>query len=262
MESPEHSQTTTIQKNSEATILDQSQLQRLVAIDQPVTLKIKFNWGWFKSLPFSQKQLVYNSAPTNNVIGTGALHVVNIDADYEYRGRKVTLVAQKRFRTLYTHRFGLLKTPPPKGQSAVMTWTGDVGASMWDFVCTDEQHMPISKFAARLWGMKKIGQIELMSPLSHEEVLRNEMLITVMTLAYCMVVRIFSLLGSIFGDPGHDKKYKPKPLPVDNGRASSDSIPQLSTAVTDGQADLTHQQPHSDPYVETATGTANQSAVK
>ncbi|KAJ5765462.1 hypothetical protein N7520_005021 [Penicillium odoratum] len=91
------------------------------------------------------------------------------------------------------------------------------------------------------------------------------MLITGMTLAYCMAVRtsnIFSLLGSSFGDPGHGKKYKSESLSVEDSRASSDSIPQLSTTVTDGQAHLRHRQLDSDPYAETATETVDQSTAK
>jgi hypothetical protein len=163
-------------------------------------------------------------------------------------------VAQKRFKTLYTHRSGFLKNP--QGQPAVMTWTGDVGASKWDFVCTDEQQMPVARFTANLWGVKKIGKIELMGPSSHEEGVRDEMLITGMTLAYCMVLRtsnILNLLGSIFADPAHDKKYKSEPLPPTNRRKSSSdsfSFSQVSTAAPNTQTDARHRQPHSGPSTE------------
>ncbi|KAJ6110605.1 hypothetical protein N7486_002840 [Penicillium sp. IBT 16267x] len=252
MEPLEHSQAPTSQ-STQATAMKSSQFQSFETTDQLVTLRIDFKWGKFKSLVsdinkpdeplyiikykmFSPKQIIYKSASTNDVIGTSSIHMVSIDADYECRGQRDTLVAQKRFKTLYTHRSGFLKNP--QGQPAVMTWSGDVGVSTWDFVCTDEQQMPVAKFTANLWGMKKIGEIKLMGSSSHDGGVRDEMLITGMTLAYCMVVRtgnIFSLLGSIFGDPAHDKKYKSEPLPaVDSRKSSSDSdrLSQVSTAAS------------------------------
>ncbi|KAJ5992365.1 hypothetical protein N7451_008089 [Penicillium sp. IBT 35674x] len=271
MEPFEHSPNTDAQ-SSEATAAESSQFQSLKTTDQHATLRIDFKWGKFKSLVsdvnkpdeplyiieyklFSPKQIIYKSASTKDVIGTGSIHMISIDADYECRGRRDTLVAQKRFKTLYTHRSGFLKNP--QGQPAVMTWTGDVGASKWDFVCTDEQQMPVAKFTVNLWGLKKIGKVELMGPSSREEGVRAEMLITGMTLAYCMVVRasnIFNLLGSIFGDPAHDKKYKSEPVTATGGRRpSSDSVEllQMSTAVPNTQANVRHRQTHSSPSTET-----------
>lgn len=271
MEPLKHSQTTNTQ-SPDATAVEASQYQAPETNDQHATLRIDFKWGKFKSLVsdinkpdeplyiikyklFSPKQIIYKSDSTNDVIGTSSIHMVSIDADYECRGRRDTLVAQKRFKTLYTHRSGFLKNP--QGQPAVMTWTGDVGASKWDFVCTDEQQMPVAKFTANLWGVKKIGKIELMGPSSHEEGVRDEMLITGMTLAYCMVVRtsnIFNLLGSIFGDPAHDKKYKSEPIPAtDSRKSSSDSVDnsQVSTAVSNIQTDVRHRQTQSGPSSRT-----------
>ncbi|KAJ5786255.1 uncharacterized protein N7503_011467 [Penicillium pulvis] len=271
MEPVEHPQITNVQ-SSETTAVESSHFQSPQTTDQHATLQIDFKWGNFKSLVsdinkpdeplyiikyklFSSKQIIYKSASTKDVIGTSSIHMVSIDADYECRGRRDTLVAQKRFKTLYTHRSGFLKNP--QGQPAVMTWTGDVGASKWDFVCTDEQQMPVAKFTANLWGIKKIGKIELMGPSSNEEGVRDEMLITGMTLAYCMVVRasnMFSLLGSIFGDPAHDKKYKSEPITAtDSRKTTSDGVElsQVSTAAPNTQADVRHRQTHSGPSTET-----------
>lgn len=214
-----------------------------------VTLRIDFKWGKFKSLIsdvqnsdkplykikykiFSQKQLVYMDATTDNVLGTGAIHMINIDADYECRGRRDTLVAQKRFKTSYTHRSGVLKRSD--GSPAVLNWTGDFGLITWNFVCVDEQQQPVAKFTANLWGIKKLGKIELMGPSARDEALRDEMVITGMTLAYCMITRannIFSLVGAIFGDPGHDKKYNSDPARLkESMHSSSDSLPDESAA--------------------------------
>ncbi|KAJ6021764.1 hypothetical protein N7540_007268 [Penicillium herquei] len=225
-----------------------TQVQSSETTKQHVTLQIDFKWGKFTSrisdtqnteVPlymvkykiFSQKQLVYLSGATQDVIGTGSIHMINIDADYECHGRKDTLVAQKRLSTIYTHRSGVLKNYD--NTPVVLTWTGDIGLTKWDFVCVDEQQMPVAKFSANLWGIKKLGKIQLMGQAAYDESLRDEMVITGMTLAYCMITRmnnIFSLVGAIFGEPGHDKKYKSDPKSSKTAASSTESISRVSTA--------------------------------
>ncbi|KAJ5722451.1 hypothetical protein N7488_000486 [Penicillium malachiteum] len=234
---------------------------------QHATLQIDFKWGKFTSrisdtqnteVPLylvkykilSQKQLIYLSGATQDVIGTGSIHIINIDADYECHGRRDTLVAQKRLSTLYTHRSGVLKNHD--NTPAVLTWTGDIGLTKWNFVCVDEQQMPVAKFSANLWGLRKIGKIYLMGQAAYDEGLRDEMVITGMTLAYCMITRmnnIFSLVGAIFGEPGHDKKYKSDPVSgkvSKTAESSSESISRVPTAT---------------PSIDTTKGSAAQSDV-
>lgn len=99
-----------------------------------------------------------------------------------------------------------------------LTWTSDSNFKTWDFVCVDEQQMPIAKFTANIWAMKKLGKIEFMGPKADREALRDEILVTGLTLVYCMTLRsssIFSLFGAFFASPGHDKKYNSDPAPAD-----------------------------------------------
>lgn len=154
----------------------------------------------------------------DNVFGTGTVNNVSIDSSWECNGHKDKLVAQRRFRTAYTHRSTALAE---NGKPKVVTWSGDVGLTKWDFVCVDENQVPLAKYTANLWGMKKIGKIELMGPRAHDPAFRDEMVITGMTVGYTMVWRannIFQLFGSLFGKPGKDKEY-----PVEEGRAQKDS---------------------------------------
>ncbi|KAJ5093169.1 hypothetical protein N7456_009030 [Penicillium angulare] len=216
-----------------------STFQSAESSNQHVKLRIDFKWGNFKSrisdvnnpdqalyivkYKMTGKNFIYMAPDGKQVIGSGSVHMVNIDADYECRGRKDTLVAQKRFVTAYTHRSGVLKTSD--GQAAVMNWTGDINLKTWEFVCVDENQAPVAKFSANLWGIKKLGKIELMGPLAHDEAFRDEMVIVGMTLAYTMVIRmnnIFSLFGSLFGSPGHDKKWKAEDFSGQS--SSSDSL--------------------------------------
>lgn len=157
----------------------------------------------FKTL---SNKMIYKRATDNKTIGTGTLHTFKIDADYELHGRKDTLVAQKRFRTVYTHRsLAMSDTDKP----VTLTWTSDSDFKTWDFVCVDEQQMPVARFMTRVWALKNYGRIEFMGPRAGSEALRDEIVVTGLTLVYCMALRsasILSFFGAFFASPGHDKK--------------------------------------------------------
>ncbi|KAK2764478.1 hypothetical protein FQN54_009173 [Arachnomyces sp. PD_36] len=150
------------------------------------------NWNAIKS-----PHLIFKRPADDHVIGSGTLHAVSINADYEVNGRKGTLAAQKRLKTLYTHQS---YTYSGTGKPITMTWTSDSGFTTWDFVCVDEQQRPVAKYSAKIWGVKKIGNIEFMDEnLSNEA--RGELVVTGMTLFYCMWLRvnnIFNLFGAAF----------------------------------------------------------------
>lgn len=150
---------------------------------------------------------VYKRADNAQVIGTGTLHFFNIDADYEIHGRRDTLVAQKRFRTVYTHRsLAMSDTDQP----VTMTWTSDSGFKTWDFVCVDENQMPVARFSANFWRMVKAGKIEFTGPKADSQALREELIVAGLTLVYHMMVRMNNLLGlvgALCSSPGHDKKH-------------------------------------------------------
>lgn len=153
-----------------------------------------------------QPHAIYKRADNAEVIGTGTLHFFNIDAEYEMNGRKDSIVAQKRFRTIYTHRsLAMSDTDQP----VTMTWTSDSGFKTWDFVCVDENMMPVAKFSANIWRMVKLGKIQFMGPKADNHALREELIVTGLTLVYHVMVRTNNLLGvvgALFASPGHDKK--------------------------------------------------------
>ncbi|KAL4745486.1 hypothetical protein BDW72DRAFT_211292 [Aspergillus terricola var. indicus] len=136
----------------------------------------------------------------DHIIGTGTLHLVRINADFEVNGRSGTLVAQKRFKTLYTHESHAY-ADPETAQPVILTWTSDSGFTSWDFVCVDERQRPVAKYSAKIWGIKKIGYVEFMDDRVLTEAARDEIVVTGITLFYCMWLRannIFSLFGAAF----------------------------------------------------------------
>ncbi|KUJ11329.1 uncharacterized protein LY89DRAFT_242550 [Mollisia scopiformis] len=185
------------------------------------TLHVHFSWKKFKTLitegddPKSKPlyivdyksfkpNLIFTNAQDKTTFGTGTLHPVSINADCDFRGRHIQIKALKRWKTAYEHHsltYSDTETP------VTMTWTSDSDFKTWDFICLDPQQNPVAKFAANLWDLKKIGKIEFLGPkAAMSEALREELLVTGMTLFYCMTLRatsIVSFFGAIFARPGH-----------------------------------------------------------
>lgn len=174
----------------------------------------------FNVLSRNAATMVFKRAPNEEVIGSGKLNAVSINASYELHGQKAHLLAQKRWRTMYTHRsLNFSDTESP----VTMTWTSDCGFKNWDFVCVDENQMPVAKFSANAWGVTKIGKVEFMGSKADDRAAQEEILVTGITLFYCMVVRcnnIFNFFGAIFARPGHKQHVDPQPYAVASEKAS------------------------------------------
>lgn len=69
-----------------------------------------------------QPDMIYKRVSDNKTIGTGTLHAFKFDADYELHDHKDTLVAQKRFHTVYTHRTLAMSGTD---KSVTLTWTSE-----------------------------------------------------------------------------------------------------------------------------------------
>ncbi|KAJ5130219.1 uncharacterized protein N7515_006258 [Penicillium bovifimosum] len=155
--------------------------------------------------------LVFKRNPSEEVIGSGMINAVSINADYELHGQKAHLLAQKRWKTVYTHRsLNFSDTDSP----VTMTWTSDCGFKSWDFVCVDEQQMPVARFAANCWALTKVGKIEFIGPKAESRAAQEEIMVTGITLFYCMMLRansIFNFFGAVFARPGHKQHIEPMP---------------------------------------------------
>ncbi|KAL8858795.1 MAG: hypothetical protein Q9178_004712 [Gyalolechia marmorata] len=185
------------------------------------TLQVHFTWHKWKayisdvsnpSIPlyivdfkaYKKRCIIVKSADESTTIGTGTLHFVSINPDYEIHGRKGTIKALKRWKTSYTHLSHAFASSPD-GPPATMTWTSSSDFKTWDFVCLDEHQMPVAKYTANLWGLNKIGKIEFLGPNATSEAVRDEIIVTGLTLTYCMILRTTSLLsffGAVIAQPG------------------------------------------------------------
>lgn len=203
--------------------IPQSQLPE----QQPPKLLVDFSWRKFHALVTEEDKpsdpiyivdfrtlrsphLVIKSASDDKVIGTGTLKAISINPDYEIHGQPGKLKALKRFRTQYTHLSRAFSDD--EASLMPMTWSSNCGFKTWDFICLDDQQNPVAKFAANAWSVKKVGKIEFMGPKAMSQAARDEIVVTGLTLFYCMVLRtnsILSLFGAIIARPG----------PLDNGAA-------------------------------------------
>ena len=154
----------------------------------------------------------------SDIVGKGKIRNVRIDADYEVHGRSDKLVAQNRWRTKYTHRS---KAMSNDGNFVTMYWLSDSDFKTWDFICVDENQLPVAKLTANLWALKKLGKIEFMGPKAHDRAFQEEIMVAGTTLAYTMIMRVnnpLSLLGSASAKPGHDKDWSEEASNGANGK--------------------------------------------
>lgn len=198
-------------------VLNESSQPQHYSAQNP-TLQVDFIWKKYKTLiteldksepvyivdfnTFKSPSMVYKSAADDKTIGTGTLHPISIHADYEIYGQKRQLKALKRWKTAYTHlSHAFSDTDSP----VTMTWTSECGFKTWDFICLDEQQMPVAKFSSNVWALKKLGNIEFLGSKATSKAARDEIVVVGMTLYFCMLLRtnnILSVVGSIFARTG------------------------------------------------------------
>ncbi|CAM1507783.1 Fc.00g046310.m01.CDS01 [Cosmosporella sp. VM-42] len=183
------------------------------------TLQVDFAWRKMKALitdrespetpsyivdfqTIKSPHIIFKSTADEREIGNGTLHPISINADYKLHGRKGQLKALKRFMTEYTH---LSRAYSDDDSLATMIWTSKGSFKTWDFICNDENMNPVAKFSASCWAVKKVGNIEFIGPKSTSREAQEEIIVTGLTLFYCMLLRsasILSLFGAIFARPG------------------------------------------------------------
>ncbi|KAL8776281.1 MAG: hypothetical protein Q9213_008328 [Squamulea squamosa] len=189
---------------------------------------------------WSKECIIVKSATDDTTVGTGTLHVFSINPTYSLHGRKGTIKALKRWVTSYTH-LSYAYASSPDGPPVTMTWTSTSNFKTWDFVCLDEQQMPVAKFSANLWALKKIGNIEFLGDKATSETVRDEIVVTGLTLMYCMVLRtssILSFFGAIFARTGPikgDETAHLQQAAAEEPVSGMGREPQQVTASTDGQ---------------------------
>jgi len=74
----------------------------------------------------------------------------------------------------------------------------------------DEAQLPVAKCVINMWGIKRVGWIEFLGEKAAEsEKAREEIVVTGMTLMYCMALRsnnILSIFGALFAKTGGEDK--------------------------------------------------------
>lgn len=94
-----------------------------------------------------------------------------------------------------------------------MTWTSSSGWSNWDFICLDQNQLPVAKFSANTMSLRNVGYIEFFNPeVLRNEPFREEIMVVGMTLMYTMALRtssVLSLFGAIISKPGKREEGKP-----------------------------------------------------
>ncbi|CAL5875130.1 uncharacterized protein PFLUO_LOCUS9434 [Penicillium psychrofluorescens] len=143
-------------------------------------------------------------------IGTGTLHTLKIDTEYELHGQKRTLKALKRWKREYTYHSYIYSDNPKVPMT--MTWTSSSGFKTWDFVCVDESQNPVARWSINIWATKKVGKIEFLGPKANDEAAHDEIVVTGLTLFWFMGLRstnIGNFFATFFARPGPLEKPVP-----------------------------------------------------
>jgi hypothetical protein len=186
-------------------------------------LHVDFKWSKFRSIISeengqnrtpryiqhfrpSKPQLRFNSADDSTQIGSGAYSQISISGDCMVNGRAIELKPLKRWKTKYNFLSHAFAPPSAPDTLVPITWTADSGLKTWDFVCLDENQLPIAQFSANWWALKAVGKFRFeRSAETLTDYQRDEVVITGLTLMYTMTSRMnnpLTLIGAAFAKPG------------------------------------------------------------
>ncbi|KAI4194232.1 MAG: hypothetical protein LQ350_007897, partial [Teloschistes chrysophthalmus] len=111
----------------------------------------------YRPLAISPHIIYKSTSNPPTTIGSGTLHCFSINSTYTLHSQPGTLKALKRWKTSYTHLSPTYTDPNPPHQPLPLTWTSDSDFKTWDFICLGPDKLPIAKFSANLWKLKRIG---------------------------------------------------------------------------------------------------------
>jgi hypothetical protein len=142
----------------------------------------------------------------NDVIGESKVRAFHsVDCPTTIRGRPVALSAAKKILTRYNYSSTAFASDPLK--PAVMTWRSNSSFKVFDFDLLDERDELVARFNSRYFGLKKVSVIEMFGPKAWDSLATEEVIITGITLWYCMVYRASSpvpLIGALVSRRGKD----------------------------------------------------------
>jgi hypothetical protein len=144
----------------------------------------------------------FETAPNGTKIAIGTVNTISISGSCTLHGREITLKPLKRFKTHYNYLSHALANPEP----VPVSWIANCGMKVWDFVCLNAvTQEPIAKLGMNMWGLKTVASFEFESGEGVSEAVRDEVVVTGLTLAYIMSVRIsnpLNLVGAAFAKTG------------------------------------------------------------
>jgi len=209
----------------------------------PNSLQVDFSWKKLKALVTEDNgngpkpvyiadcksmkihpELHFQHAENEEEFAVGTIHPISIDADAIFRGQPIKIKATKRWRTKYEHLSYAYSSTP-----TVLSWVSDSDFKTWDFICLDPNQLPIAKFSAKIWALKKFGNIEFLGEATENKEMREEIVVVGLTLFSCMSLRATSLLsffGAFFAKPGHidaDKTAASPATAVEGEERSADA---------------------------------------
>jgi hypothetical protein len=183
-----------------------------------LTLQVDFAWSKFRNTIASKgpngqltplyiqhfrpakPQLRFERANDHNTIAKGTIHGFSISGDCIIHGQELILKPLKRWKTEYNYLSHALDGTP-------ISWIANSSLKVWDYVCVNSiTQEPIAKFSVNLWALKQVGNFYFEKRENGvPESLRDEVVITGLTLLYVMTTRMNNpvhLLGAAFAKPG------------------------------------------------------------
>ncbi|KAK2612658.1 hypothetical protein QQS21_001275 [Conoideocrella luteorostrata] len=146
--------------------------------------------------------LLFKEAANNATVGSGTLHPISINADYELHGEKHKLKALRRLHTEYEH---LSRIYSDTSAPVPMHWSSEADFKAWDFICAGPDGVPVARFSSNAWSRKKVGSVFFYGSRGLSKEAQEEIVVTGLTLYSCMLLRtssFLSLIGGLFSQPG------------------------------------------------------------
>lgn len=180
----------------------------------PFTMKTIFKTGQAATKALSSDSddnSINLEAEDDDVIGNSRVKVFHIDCPTTVRGRSVALSAASRIMTRYNYSSLAYASHPLK--PAVMTWKSNSMVKVFDFDLLDEQQQTVARYNTKYLAAKKYATIELFGPKAWDSLATEEVLITGLTMYFCMIYRVSSpvpLVGALVSRGGKDYKVTEK----------------------------------------------------
>ena len=222
---------TTLVDNSHSVELDDKILLQNEPQNQNLTLKVDYVWSKFcntisekngdqlqplfiQHFRATKPNLRFESAADGSAFATSVIHHFSIRTECVIRGQELKIQPLSRLKTRYNYLSQVL-APTPDAAPVPITWVTETSKKTWDFVCLDPNQLPIARFSVNIWAPDASGQLPTTRSQSTRitDAVRDEILVTGMTLLYVMMVRMnnpLSLLGAAFAKTGPVEAPEPQ----------------------------------------------------